>query len=372
MKKAGLYNPYLDVMGGGERHVLSIMKALEDAGYQIHLFWDKPVDQLIEDRLNIHFDHSVEYLPSLQAEQLGVLQKLKLLSQFDIFIYVTNGSYFFSTAKQNIVFCMVPDPKLYQMNLMNQFKTGSYQFVCNSQFTQLFLQQWGMNASVIYPSIDQRFFTIGLQNLSKQPIILSVGRFFKHLHSKKQDLMITTFRKMKQQIPDLKKYRLVLAGSVNPQDEAYIDELKKLIGADEQIQLVTNSSFSELLQLYKQAEFFWHFAGYGIDDRKMPEKVEHLGITPLEAMAAGCITFCANAGGPKEIIQSGKNGFLFNTVDQLSDQMKQVISNPQTKKSMQENATNFVATHFRYEALQKRVWEVLEIQPEFSPPLHQQ
>ena len=35
MKRAALYDPYLDILGGGEKHILSILKVLEDEGYEI-------------------------------------------------------------------------------------------------------------------------------------------------------------------------------------------------------------------------------------------------------------------------------------------------------------------------------------------------
>ncbi len=37
-KKAALYDPFLDVMGGGEKHILSILKVLEEKGFEIHIF----------------------------------------------------------------------------------------------------------------------------------------------------------------------------------------------------------------------------------------------------------------------------------------------------------------------------------------------
>jgi hypothetical protein len=39
-KKAALYDPYLDVMGGGEKHILSILQVLEHEGYEANVFWD--------------------------------------------------------------------------------------------------------------------------------------------------------------------------------------------------------------------------------------------------------------------------------------------------------------------------------------------
>src|SRR5690606_2667462 len=84
----------------------------------------------------------------------------------------------------------------------------------------------------------------------------------------------------------------------------------------------TNISYSEILAWYKRAEYYWHFAGYDIDQEEHPERTEHLGITPLEAMASGCLTFAYRAGGPSEIIQDNETGFLFRTQEELFEKMK--------------------------------------------------
>ncbi len=48
IKKACLYDPYLDTLGGGELHVLSIMQVLDSFGYEVSIFWDKDLTKQIE------------------------------------------------------------------------------------------------------------------------------------------------------------------------------------------------------------------------------------------------------------------------------------------------------------------------------------
>ena len=54
-KKVGLYDPFLDVMGGGERHILSILQVLESEGYDASIFWDTDLTKHIENTLNLPF-----------------------------------------------------------------------------------------------------------------------------------------------------------------------------------------------------------------------------------------------------------------------------------------------------------------------------
>src|SRR5436190_831775 len=98
-----------------------------------------------------------------------------------------------------------------------------------------------------------------------------------------------------------------------------------------------------------------HFTGYGVDEHKNPEQVEHLGITPLEAMAAQCITFCYKAGGPNEIIDSGVNGFLFSSINDLVEKMKYI---PDTQ-SIINNARKLIEKKFSYEVFKNNVKQLI-------------
>ncbi len=362
-KKAALYNPYLDTMGGGERHILAIMKAIEDAGYEIHIFWDNDLNNVISSKLNLEFTSPIHYHDNI-FKNSSVIEKLQTLSNYDLFFYVTDGSYFFSTAKKNYVFCMVPNKDLYKLNTFSKLKTHNYSFIANSEFTKSWLKKWNINAEVIYPSLDNHFINLDPSTLKKENTILSVGRFFGHLHSKKHDVIIKAFKQLHIN-PKFSHLKLVLAGSLKNEDKNYFQSLVELIGDDKSIELKANLPHSKLLQLYKDAKYYWHFAGYGVNESRHPEQVEHLGITPLEAMASGCITFCYKAGGPKEIIQNAQNGFLFQDDNELFQKMQEIITNEELQQSIKNNAVKFVHEHFRFDVLKKRVWEVLELKEEF-------
>ncbi len=351
-KKIGLYDPYLDSIGGGEKHILSVLQVLEhEENYIPYIFWKDNITPQIEERLSLRF-HDLRFKPDIFSTNQSLLQKLTVLKDFDVFIYVTDGSYFFSSAKKNYIFCMVPNPHLFAKTAINRLKTINYSFITNSRFTQRHLQKWGINSTVLYPYISKEFIELKNNPLQKEKTILVAGRFFEHLHSKRQDIAIEAFRKLKKN-DSFHKYRLILAGSVLPSDIGYLDKIRTIIGDDSSIELYNNISFTELVSLYKKANYYWHFTGYGVDEEVEPEKVEHLGITPLEAMAAGCGVFCFNAGGPKEIIKDGENGFLFSSIDELIEKMKNT-PDPILKK-VATKGQQFVNTSFSYEHFKHQV-----------------
>lgn len=370
-RKAALYDPYLDTLGGGERHVLAMMKTLEEAGYDISIFWDENINTQIQNKLNIHFVQTPDFRENIFKRNASMFEKMQTLSEFDILLYVTDGSYFFSTARQTIVYAMVPQQNLYEMNFINTVKMHNVKFFCNSQFAQQALENWNISSEVIYPCLDTHFINMNPSEFKKESIILSVGRFFRHLHSKRQDVAIKMFQNLRKKNKELEKFTLVLAGNLKDEDKEYFAELQHLIGDDKKIQLIPNCSFEELLQLYKKSQFYWHLAGYEIDEIKHPEQVEHLGITPLEAMSAGCITLCYKAGGPKELIRNGETGFLFSSETELEKHMKAVLHDTAQQKNIQQKSREFIQKYFRYESLQQNVWKFLDITEDFVPPVQE-
>lgn len=358
-KKAALYDPYLDVLGGGERYILSILQELEETGYDPHIFWDIDLTESIRTQLNIKFSSSIKFYPNIFRKKHGFFKKLSELKSFDIFLYVTDGSYFYSTAKKNYIYCMVPQKKLYPSNFATKIKTSNAQFITHSYFVQDFLKRWGIDSQVLYPFLDSVFTDIPATSLKKEKIIISVGRFFQHLHNKKHDVTIELYKKLKQKSKLFKDYKLIIAGGLKKEDTDYFNKLKDLAHDDSSISLIPNISHTELIDLYKRATIYWHMAGYGVDENKHPDQVEHLGITPLEAMAASCITICYNAGGSKELIVDGKNGFLFQNEDELFEKVIAVAEDPEQQKTIKKNAKEFISEHFTKSVFKEHVKKII-------------
>src|SRR3989339_532391 len=203
--KVGVYDPYLDTLGGGEKYIFSIMDALADLGYEINIFWDKDLKSEIGKRFSFR---SIERLKFINKKNL------KNLWPYNYFFYVTDGSYFFSGAKKNFVYAMIPDKKLYSQSLINKLKLINYQFITHSIFTQKWLGKFGIKSEVIMPYLDNELINQSINFEKKEKIILSVGRFFSHLHSKRQDLIIQAFKELKNKSKKLSDYKLILAGGL--------------------------------------------------------------------------------------------------------------------------------------------------------------
>ncbi len=349
-KKAALFDPYLDTLGGGERHVLSIMQVLAYSGYDIDIFWDKNLDKEIKTRLNIHFPSPPQFISGWS--QLSFWERNEVLSQYDILLTVTDGSYFYSSAKKTFIFCMVPLRKLYHMHTLNRLKTLRSSFISNSLFTRSCLAEWGVSSSVLYPFVPDDFFNL---NGKKEQVILNVGRFFKHLHSKRQDHVIEWFIHFKDNFSSFRNLKLVLCGGANEHDMSYVEELKKMIQGRTDIEIKVNLSYQELLYEYDRAKILWHFTGMDVDEKKHPEKTEHLGITPLEAMAAQCVPIAYAAGGPIETIRDGENGFLFKDQEELFKKTTSILTDDTKIDIIKKQSRISAEKLFSYKTFQHEV-----------------
>ena len=193
--------------------------------------------------------------------------------------------------------------------------------VVNSYFTKKYIDRsFKVNSKVIYPPVDVK----SIKPSKKENLIISVGRFSRQqLHPKKQEVLIEVFKELYKDVPS---WKLVLAGQSKKEDYKYIKNLKRSVKGYA-IRILENISYDELNALYGRASIYWHATGFGEDEEKNPQKMEHFGITTVEAQAAGVVPVVINKGGQKEIVKDGKNGRLWSTKTQLYEITKNLIKN---------------------------------------------
>lgn len=334
--KIAIYSPYLDTCGGGERYILTIAEYLSGK-HQVDLLFDKHLWSLgpklllsnLSRILNLKLD-KVE--PVLAPIGLGsnFLMRLSFLKKYDYFFYITDGSIFFSTAKNSILHFQVPFENIAARGPWGNIKLKTFKMaILNSAFTKDIVQKtWPINGKVVYPPVDINSFKL----LKKKNNILSVGRFFNFLHSKKQEILVDVFKKMVQ--GGLKEWKLQLAGGTNEAGQQYLQNLKKRAEGFP-IEFYPDVPFEDLKNLYGEASIYWHAAGFGETD---PKKMEHFGITTVEAMAAGVVPVVIDSGGQKEIVNHGQNGFLWSSEEDLIKFTQDLIGKKSILEVLSKNA----------------------------------
>ena len=322
-KKAALYTPYADTLGGGERYLLTLAQILLDLGWQVEATID---DNELLAKSRQRFNLPLKNLDIISKKNLdrGGLRGALSHRQYDLLFWVSDGSIPTMMAKKNWLHFQVPFHNLNGRSLFNIIKLKSIdKIICNSYFTKKIIdQEYGTRASVWYPPVAINDFSPG----KKENIIVAVGRFETTMNVKRQDVLVSVFKKGVDE--GLSNWKLILIGGSlgREKDNQYLQKLKKQAHGYP-VEFRVNAPFRQLKETYGLAKIFWHAAGYGINEEKEPERVEHFGMTTIEAMAAGCWPLVYNAGGQKEIFSkfSQKNLCLWNSKEELLTKTKKII-----------------------------------------------
>ena len=191
--------------------------------------------------------------------------------------------------------------------------------VAISAFTAEWIARlWGRSSLVVEPPVTMR--TPG----PKEPIIVSVGRFFSEDrgHSKKQLEMVRAFRRLG---PVADGWTLHLVGGCAPADADYLAKVRaEADGLD--VVFHVDASGAELDELYSRASIYWHATGLDDDLSVRPERAEHFGITTVEAMSAGAVPIVHDAGGQPEIVRDGVDGYVFADADTLIERTRSLLA----------------------------------------------
>lgn len=334
--RAAIYNPYLDTLGGGERYTVAIIQTLVKNGFSVDIEWS---DSKIITALEKRFDQKL-----INTKVVNSINKGSL---YDVCFWISDGSIPLLSARKNFLHFQFPFKLRGANNLINKMKLYRiHKVICNSNFTKGFIDaSFGINSEVLYPPVSLDKFRAS----KKENVILYVGRFSKLTQNKGHEVLIENFKKFSD-ISKI-KYKLILAGGSEIGSEDYLKELKESI-CDYPIEIIESPGFLELKKLYSKAQVFWSASGFGIDESLDPTKVEHFGITPVEAMASGAIPVLFNAGGHKEIINN-ENGFLWKTSEELIDITIEISTNSAMRKKMSKEAIDS-ANQFSYVNFEKK------------------
>jgi len=181
----------------------------------------------------------------------------------------------------------------------------------NSNYTAEHINyKWNRQAETLYIPIKQ-----GYRQSQKEKLILHVSRF-----SAPSTWADKGHRQMIQQLRMYANHfvpngwKMIFAGSLDPNQEGYLNELY-MQGIGLPIEFVHNPTDENLFELYSRAAIYWHATGVSLDT--VPSAQEHLGLTPLEASASGCVPIVFRSGGMSEVVIDRKTGLLFDDIREL-------------------------------------------------------
>ncbi|MDH5533364.1 MAG: glycosyltransferase family 4 protein [Candidatus Pacebacteria bacterium] len=359
--KVCLYSPYIPKhFGGGEKYLFTVAQVYAQkslvyiavtSSIAISPQQNIRLRKLYEEFLGETLHKNINFIASPLGTQSNFVSKLLWTKQFDVMYFATDGSLFFSLAKRNILHIQVPFMNSHS-SLVSRIKLNNWQVKnTNSNFTKKIIEKyWQTKINYVHHPVIVDEKEIEKVNLEKkEKIILHVGRFFKQLHSKRQDILVSIFAKLKAA-----DWKLVLIGSV--EDESYLNEVKDM-AKGLNIDIKTKVSHKQLIGWYKKASIYWHATGFGVSDSVNPEKVEHFGISTVEAMSYGCAPIVIKKGGQKEILKGDLKKWLWNDKNECVLLTRKLIRNKKSLIKIQEKAIAR-SKEFSYKKFSDKLWKM--------------
>ena len=333
--RIGIFDPYLDSLGGGEKYMLTAASCLSKE-HEVFVFWDQ--DLLGEAAKKFNLDLSrVKVVENIFNYNLPA--KLYKSKEYDAIFFLSDGSLPFVHTKLFVHF-QFPVEWVNPQSFMNKKKIKRVEkFICNSKYTKDFIdKEFGVSSIVLYPPTYEKKDFPKINITKKKDYILNVGRLSKLADGtifKKQDFMINAFKKIVNR--GISDWELVMVVSVLERDRSLLNYLKNMIKGYP-IKIYENIPYEDLLEIYQDAKIYWHASGFGENLIKHPEKAEHFGITTVEAMINGLVPVVINEGGQKEIVQDGKNGYLFDNEKALVERTVSLIENKTLLEKLSKEA----------------------------------
>lgn len=368
--KIALYDPYLSTLGGGE-NLLAVFAELLEAELPtasidilVHDESTVGIDSLAS-RFGVTLDRTrVRVLPGTPRARIVALQPLwrfrheryvgRISAEYDVFVNHTIFSVAPPRARHSIYMCMFPlDPAPTSANgtrsrraLLRPYIAlrralyrrwvGQYSLLLAiSEFTQDWIRRyWRLESHLLYPPV-MTASSLSLARKGKR--ILAVGRFFPGNHNKKHDVLIAAFAACRQAGLDGWELHLVGGRTDVPGTDAYIAALQEQ-AAGQPVHFHVDAGHAELRELQKTSSLFWHATGYGEDQTLEPEKLEHFGMSTVEAMTHGCVPLVHACGGQPEIVEGGVSGYLWTSPEELCNLTLGLVRDHSRRRAMAEAA----------------------------------
>jgi len=323
MIRIAVLNEYLDTFGGGERSTYALASTLARLGHAVDVLTTREPPSA-EDIASFYGPgHDGFGLRAVAATDLP-----DALGEYSVLVNHSAGSSLPNPCPLGIYAVMFP------------FQPGGpwvstyHHFLCNSRYTERHTRRrWGqaLATRVLYPAVPAPP-EVATHKLAE---IVAVGRFNSGGHRKSQGFLVEAFERFASGAPG---WSLTLVGKVNA-DRATLEELAALLERCDAlpVRLLLDATDEERRDAVARASIFWHATGCEAPPG-VPERMEHFGIAIAEAMAAGAVPVCFDAGGPREIVDHGENGFLFLDANELCARTGDLVEDPALRARMGERA----------------------------------
>jgi glycosyltransferase involved in cell wall biosynthesis len=358
MKVALVYDR-VNKFGGAERVLLTLHKIYPDA----------PLFTLVYDKKSAPWANTFKVIPSYinfipflrnKHEWLVPMSVMAFesldLREFDVVISVTSSDAKAVITKPNqlhICYCLTPNRYFWSGNeqyshdikmkltpqwlrlyfrttdLLTSKRPDKYIAISNEVLDRI-NKYYHRESSVIYPSIDDKFYSNNYTDMKKREYYLIVSRLVPY---KMVDLAIKSFNILKKP--------LIVVGTGSE-----MSNLKQMAGNT--IKFTGSVNDTQLINYYKDAKAVI-----------FPQE-EDYGLVPLEAQACGTPVIAFGKGGALETIVKDKTGVFFDkqSAESLVNAVKKFETLSLSSENCHKNALRFNSKTFKdtFASTVKRLW----------------
>ena len=361
VRTAVLYTPYEVIPGGGERVLFEMAAVLNDllGPGEVRLAAPHRYSSLRMRQMNAIFalDGPQECITldhvAIERPDLGVTLGNEVVP-------ATPGM----GSRHNVYLCQfpfyVPDDYLHEKapNLATFDEIWVY-----SDFVRRYVNGHLSRLGLRSPTIRVIYPPATLPAASDQPewrsrnAVMTVGRFFKGGHNKRQDVVIEIVRQLGERFG--RNPPLIIAGALHA-TAASRDRFQELVAMAEGLDchFYPNVSRGTLMDLYARSAVLVHATGYEIDPLDFPERLEHFGIVPVEAASFGCIPVVFRAGGVAEVMDMLGCPTTFRSIPEAVEKVNGLLSDPDGASTLSRDLAGR-SEQFSRQAFRRRVCEAL-------------
>ena len=347
--RVGFHDPYLEILGGGEKYLLTILEQVadEDPAADVVVLSPTRPDPARWERLGVQVaPHAFRWV---RCGPLGVTPRS---ARLDLLVAITNHFPPLSLARRSAAIVQFPFAPVGTgpRGLERRARLRSYDTVlCYSQFVREHIaERLGIDdAVVIAPPVDTGGAAPGAQG--PQHHRGRAGSSRPRTRTTRSTACSSRRSRGCTRRPTAGGSQLVGGCHDDAGSLAYLAGLREQ-AAGLPVDFHPNAEPDTLARLYAEAALFWHATGAG---EQRPERLEHFGITTVEAMAWGCVPVAPALGGQLEIVADGRNGRLWHTVDELVTASLDLIRDPAATETLRTaavaDAQQFTKERFRDE-----------------------
>lgn len=331
--------------GGAERVCVSWANGLSARGHNVSILTrpNAKITYLPDDSVKVinlpkRKNPFLRCIPVLSAT-LG-LRKLIKQNHYDVIVEVVYYLYFpirfatwLSSPRIPIVFTShsaLERPRNitfpFKIRFVNFFTNKLYDYitVLTKRDAEILKSKGFKNVSVLHNPLFLEPEAINPED--KKKIVLGVGRVHKWF-CKGFDLLILAWNRVYPQFQD---WKLRIVGNAS---ESSLKYLESLVAYKNSVEFVPYTPTIE--KEYREASVFC-----------LSSRYEGWGLVVAEAMSRGCaVIACDNNGRQAEIVNDGVSGLLCapQNVDELSDKLKELLSDDNLRRKLQMNAPGSLA-----------------------------